>query len=148
METDVLTAFARGEGRVVLHEKTWSESTALRKGLRQVNGISLYHADWLLFPMSALGSKKVRRVLWWASIVAPLTFFLEPECHNEALAWFLEAWPEVGTREREILVDARRNMVEKLPELLEPMLDYVDLAEPAALVGFFDEGNQAVIYQQ
>lgn len=145
MEADVLTAFARAKGNVVLHEKVWSESTALRNGLRHVNGISSHRNGWLVFPISALSSEKARQVLWWASIVAPLTFFLEPECPREALTWFVGAWPEVGTREREILIDSSRDLVEKLSDLLGLMLDYVALAEPAALVGFFDEGNQVVV---
>jgi hypothetical protein len=146
LETDVLAAFARGQGSVVLHEKEWSRSTELGKGLRSVDNISSHRSGWLKLPLSALGSKKVRRVLWWGSVVAPLTFFLELDRRGEDWGWFEKAWPEVGLEEKEILASGQRSSLEYLHAPLEEILSYIIIAKPLVAVAFFDEGLQAAVW--
>ena len=147
LEEHVLTTFSRANGRLVLHERVWGKSGELERGARSLKGLSPLGSSWLTCSLNELNEKKLRKALWWSTIVAPLSFFLEVEPESEIWTWFVETWAEENAARREVLKAHQRASIENLQALLrETFVDYrLRCNSDLHLTGFFDEGYQALV---
>jgi hypothetical protein len=144
LESDVLPVFGREPGVVVLQESTWQPGGELRRALRSVL-IVPYRPGWVAFSMRELSEKRVRRTLWWSSIVAPLSFLLEVKTSGMGWQWLTEAWPLVTEVEGLILRNAHRMTIDHKADLVDSIVEYARDCRPGmAVIGFFDEGCQAL----
>jgi hypothetical protein len=147
LEEHVLTAFSRAHGRLVLQEGVWGKDGDLERGVRFLRNLSPLCSNWLTCPLDEMKEKKLRKALWWSTIVAPLSFFLEVEPGSEIWRWFLESWVEDNAERRELLREHQRASIENLQTLVrETFVDYrLRCNSGHHLVGFFDEGCQALV---